>query len=214
MRIVRTVIATCMFVGLATGAAVAQKGAAAGSGSAKAAAGGGAGSAKAAGGGSGSAAAPAMEMPKAPQEVLDMQKKLVGSWKCTGKAMGMGGEMRDTSGTLQFSVDLDKWWIKSTLTETKTKSPYKFESFVSYDPASKKWANVSIDNLGGYRALTSDGMKDNAVTWTGTSTAMGHTVQTKSVHTMVGDKDIKIDESMSTDSGKTWVPTVAVECKK
>jgi hypothetical protein len=194
-----------MFVGLATGAALAQKGA--GSGSAKAA---GAGS----GSGSGSAAAAAMEMPKAPQEMLDMQKKMVGTWKCTGKTMGMGGEMRPTEGTLQFSVDLDKWWIKASLTETKTKTPYKFESFVSYDPASKKWTQVSIDNIGGYRVLTSDGVKDNAVTWTGSTTAMGHTVQTKSVHTSVNDKDTKIDESMSMDNGKTWTPTVAVECKK
>ncbi|HTJ46096.1 MAG TPA: DUF1579 family protein [Kofleriaceae bacterium] len=186
----------------------------AGGGSGSAAAGAGSGSAKAAGGGSGSAAPAAMEMPKAPQELLDMQKKMVGTWKCTGKVGGPSGQMRDTSGNLTFSVDLDKWWIKASLTETKTKTPYKFESFVTYDTASKKWANVSIDNVGGYRVLTSDGMKDNAVTWTGTATAMGKSVQVKSVHTMVNDKDNKIDESISMDNGKTWMPTVAVECKK
>ena len=213
MRIVRTAIVTGLIAGLA-GISMAGAGsgsaAGAGSGSAKAAAGSGAG----AGTGSAAAKPAAMEMPKAPQELLDMQKKMVGTWKCTGKVGGPDGQMRDTSGNLQFSVDLDKWWIKASLTETKTKTPYKFESFVTFDPASKKWANVSIDNVGGYRVLTSDGMKDNTVTWTGTSTAMGHTVQTKSVHTMVNDKDNKIDESMSMDNGKTWVPTVAVECKK
>jgi hypothetical protein len=208
MRIIRSLIATSMFIGLATGAALA------GGGSGSAAAGGGSGSAKApAGGGSGSAA-PAMEMPKAPQELIDFSKKMVGTWTCTGKAGGPDGQMRDTSGKLQFSVDLDKWWVKASLTETKTKTPFKFESFVTYDSATKKWANVAIDNVGGYRTLTSDGMKDNVLTWTGTATAMGHTVQMKQVNTMVSDKDNKVDESMSMDNGKTWMPTVSVECKK
>jgi hypothetical protein len=200
MRIVRTVIATCLFVGLAAGASLAGPGS-----------GSGAGAAKAAGAGSGSAAkAPAMEMPKPPAELADMQKKMVGSWKCTGKAGGPDGQMHDTAGTLQFSVDLDKWWSKASLTETGTKTPYKFEAFTSYDAASKKWVEVSIDNVGGYSVSTSSDMSS----WTGSATAMGHTVQTKSTRTHVSDKDEKIEDSMSMDNGKTWVPTVAVECKK
>ena len=204
MRNVRTVIATCMFVGLAAGASFA--GAGSGSGSA-------AGSAKAApaGSGSGSAAkAPAMEMPKPPQELVDMQKKMVGTWKCTGKAAGPDGQMRDTAGNLQFSVDLDKWWSKVSLTETGTKTPYKFEAFTSYDSVGKKWTEITIDNVGGYSVMSST----DASSWTGSSTMMGKTVQSKSVRTQVSDKDMKVDDSMSMDNGKTWVPTVAVECKK
>ncbi len=200
MRNVRTVIATCVFVGLAAGASFA--GAGSGSGSAKAAP---------AGSGSGSAAkAPAMEMPKPPTELADMQKKMVGTWKCTGKAGGPDGQMHDTTGNMQFSVDLDKWWSKATLTETGTKTPYKFESFTSYDAASKKWVEISIDNIGGYSVMNSTDM----TSWTGSSTAMGHTVQTKSTRTHVSDKDVKVEDSMSMDNGKTWMPTVSVECKK
>ena len=200
MRNVRTVIATCVFVGLAAGASFAG----AGSGSAG-------GSAKAAPAGSGSAAkAPAMEMPKPPTELADVQKKMVGTWKCTGKAGGPDGTMHDTAGNLQFSVDLDKWWSKASLTETGTKTPYKFEAFTTYDAASKKWVEISIDNIGGYSMMTSSDMSS----WTGSSTAMGHTVQSKSTRTHVSDKDEKIEDSMSMDNGKTWVPTVAVECKK
>ncbi len=205
MRIVRTMMATCVYLGLATGAAMAQK--AAGSGAAS-----GAPKAPAA---DKTPAAPAMEMPKVPQEVIDLSKKMAGTWKCEGKVHNpMDGSTRDTTGNLQFSVDLDKFWLKSSLTETKTKTPFKFESFVTYDPASKKWAEVSIDNIGGYRVLTSDGMKDKVITWTGQGTAMGHTVQVKAVHTVVSDKNVKIDESISSDSGKTWMPSVEVECKK
>lgn len=188
MRIVRTVITSCVFVGLAAGGALAG-----------------------AGSGSGSAAkAPAMEMPKPPQELADMQKKMVGTWKCTGKAAGPDGTMHDTAGNLQFSVDLDKWWSKASLTETGTKTPYKFEAFTTYDAANKKWVEVSIDNVGGYGMMTSTDM----TSWTGSMTAMGHTVQGKSTRTHVSDKDEKIEDSMSMDNGKTWVPTVSVECKK
>ena len=203
MRMVRTVIATCMFVGLVGASALA------GSGS-------GAGSAKPAGSGSGSGSAKsaAIEMPKPPQELADLQKKMVGTWKCTGKVMGPDNQMRDTTGNIQFSVDLDKWWSKSSLTETGTKTPYKFESFTTYDAAQKKWVEIAIDNMGGYGMYTSEGPKDNVSTWTGTSTGMGHSVQSKSVRTMVSDKDVKREDSMSMDNGKNWTSTVSVECKK
>jgi hypothetical protein len=123
-------------------------------------------------------------------------------------------QMHDTAGNLQWSVDLDKWWSKASLTETGTKTPYKFEAFTTYDAANKKWVEVSIDNMGGYGTMLSDGPKDNVVTWTGTKNAMGHAVPTKSVHTMVSDKDIKVEDSMSMDGGKTWTSSVSVECKK
>jgi Protein of unknown function (DUF1579) len=217
MQIVRTVIASCVFVGLVAGAALAKGGAAAPAGGAAGAAP--AGAAKPADkaappAGDKAAAGAMMEMPKPPAEIAEMSKQMVGAWNCTGKVGGPDGQMRDTSGKLQFSVDLDKWWIKASLTETKTKTPYKFNSFVTFDATSKKWTNVSIDNVGGYRVLTSDGPKDKVVTWMGNATAMGHTVQVKATHTAVSDKDTKIDESISMDGGKTWVPTVAVECKK
>jgi hypothetical protein len=209
MRTVQTVIATCLLFGAATGVALAQqKGAGSAAGSAAA----GAPKPPPADKAADKAAPPAMEMPKPAQELVDMGKAMAGTWKCTGKVMMP--TQRDTNGNLQFTLDLDKMWIKTTMTETKTKTPFKFESFVTYDQTSKKWAQVSIDNLGGYRVLTSDGMKDNAVTWTGQATGMGKTMQVKSVHTMVAAKDVKIDESMSVDSGKTWMPSVSVECKK
>ena len=192
MRIVRTVIATCMFVGLAGASALAGGGS-----------------------GSGSAKPAAMEMPKPPAELAEMQKKMVGTWKCTGKAMGADMQMHDTTGNLQWSVDLDKWWSKASLTETGTKTPYKFEAFTTYDAANKKWVEVSIDNVGGYGVMTSgDAMGSGTATWTGTMNAMGHAVSSKSVRTMVSDKDVKLEDSMSMDNGKTWTTSVSVECKK
>lgn len=197
MRIVRTMMATCLFLGLATGGA-----ALAGAGS---------------GSGSGSAAAPAMAMPKPAPELMDMAKKMAGTWHCTGKVQmsmdGKTGSWKDTKGDLKFSVDLDNWWIKASMTETGTKTPYKFEAFVTYDAMSKKWTHMSMDNMGGHEVSSSDGLKDGAVTWMGEASAMGMTMKVKSVHTMVSDKDIKIAESMSMD-GKTWMDTVQVECKK
>jgi hypothetical protein len=196
MRMIRMMIATSMCVGLATGAALAGGGS-------------GSGSAAPAGGGSGSAAAkPApMPMPKPADELLAAQKAMGGSWKCTG-TVNMPDPMPVTA-TITGKADLDKMWWHESLVETKSKTPYKFEAYMTYDGKAKKWMHVAVDNMGGMESTTSDDMN----TWTGTSSGMGMSSKVKTVHTQVSDKEFKLEGTMSMD-GKTWNPTFTMDCKK
>jgi hypothetical protein len=190
MKTMKIVIAACAMIGMASGAAFAQKGSGTGSGSATA-------EKKPAG----------MQMPKAPQELLDMAKNMGGTWKCTGKVHLPDGAM-DYTATVRGKLDLDKLWWHETLTQTKTKQPYKFEAYMTYDAAAKKWNRVSVDNMGVFEAATSD----DAKSWTGTSSGMGMTMKTKATVTP-GDKTMHFESQASMD-GKTYMPTVEMDCKK
>ena len=158
MKNLKLVLMSCAVVGLAGGVAFAQGGA----GSAKAAAGSGAGA------GSAKAAPPAMQMPKPAQELLDMTKNMGGTWKCTGKVHLPGADM-DVTADIKGKMDVDKMWWHESLTQTKSKTPYKFEAYMTYDAASKKWNRVSVDNMGVFESASSD----DAKSWTGTSSGMG-----------------------------------------
>ncbi len=219
MRILKTMMATCMFLGLATGAAFAG----AGSGSAAAPAGGaGGGSAKMApdkaapAAGDKKPATAEMPMSKPPQEVADMAKGMGGgSWKCTGKVHMPGGDAAgaDFTATVTGKLDLDKMWIHESLTQTKAKAPYKFEAYMTYDAAAKKWNRIMVDNMGGWEQTTSDVADASGVmTWTGSTGGMGMSAKSKTVHTKVSDKEFKLEGTMSMDS-KTWNPSFEMDCK-
>src|SRR5262249_7330005 len=232
MRIVQTMIATCMFMGFAAGAALAQPAKGAPATPATPAAGGAAkapatpaagGAAKApatpAAGGAAKTPAtpatpaagekkPAMEMPKPAKEIEDLAKAMGGTWKCTGKVHEPDGTSADVTGNVSGKQDIDKMWIHETFTQTKVKTPYKFEAYIGYDGAAKKWSRVSFDNMGMWEQTSSDGGDAaGAWTWTGSASGMGMSPKVKTVHTKVSDKEFKLEGTMSMDGGKTWNPS-------
>ncbi len=154
-----------------------------------------------------------MEMPKPAPELVEAAKMLKGTWKCSGTVHMPDGASRPSNGTMKFSVDLDKFWIVNTMTE-KSKTPYKFTAYITYDGAAKKWNQVMVDSMGFYGVATSDGPKDGAVAWTGTSTGMGMSFKSKMVETTVSPKERKIESQSSKDGGKTWFTDYEGVCKK
>jgi hypothetical protein len=208
MRMMRAMLTSCLFLGLTTGAAIAGGGS--GSGAAAGSAGGAAGSAaaekKPAGG---------MEMPKPAPQVADAAKMMAGSWKCTGKVHLPDGTAPDVTATVTSKLDLDKMWVHETMVQTKSKQPYKFEAYMTYDAASKKWTRLAVDNMGGWEQTTSDGPDAaGASTWAGQSGGMGMMAQVKTVHTMVNPKEFTLAGTMSMDAGKKWNPSFEMDCKK
>ena len=208
MRTIKIAITSCLMVGLAAGGSLAQKGA--GTGSAAAAAGSGAAAAAkpGAGAGTGSAAKAGMEMPKPPQALLDMAKNMGGTWKCTGKVHMPDGNVQDYTANVSGKLDLDKQWWHETLTQTKSKTPFKFEAYMTVDAKTNKWTRVQVDNMG----VTESSTSDDGKSWTGTTTGMGMTAKTKATVTP-GDKTMSFAAQMSMD-GKTWMPSVEMDCKK
>jgi len=74
------------------------------------------------------------------------------------------------------SLELDGFWYILQGTEKKTAvnpTPAKFRAAFGYDPASKKFVSIGIDNLGGHWIETADAMSADKTVFTGTYTLNG-----------------------------------------
>ena len=160
------------------------------------------------------AKAPAMEAPKPAQEVADMAKGMVGTWKCTGQATHMGNTA-DFKATMTFKLDLDKWWIQGAFSGTMGKMTHKFTSYTGYDATNKKWHRYGVDSMGGAREQSSSGMTDGKAVWEGNGSMMGQAIKVRDTEEM--GKDGKTFHSLgeiSMDGGKTWNKGHEANCKK
>ena len=158
----------------------------------------------------------AMEMPKAPQELADMAKGMTGSWKCTGKALGMDMKtMTDMTGTAKPKLEFDGFWMHNVYDAKMGKMPFHFDSFVTYDATAKTWRRVMVESGGGYAVGTSTGPKDNKMDWDlATQEHMGAGMFRD--HEDWSDLKVgfKAWGEMSMDKGKTWTKVYEQTCKK
>jgi len=159
--------------------------------------------------------APKMEAPKPAPEIDAFYKSMQGTWKCSGTA-SMGGAAAPMDSTMSFKQDLDKFWIVGTFASKKSKtSPivYKFTSYTTYDPATKKWQRLMVDNMGGWEQGSSAGLTNGQILWEGKGTGMGMSFTTKHTEQVVSPKEVKLSGQMSMD-GKSWMPMYESTCKK
>lgn len=157
-----------------------------------------------------------MAMPKVPQEVLDMTKAMVGTWKCTGSMSGMDGSSTPLTGTMKTKADLDGFWIHNSYEAKMGKAKFKFEAFMTYDASSKKWRNVMVDNWGSQSVGTSDGMKDGKmdVTMDTMGGPMGPGMFRDHMDSSDPKAGVKMMGEASMDKGKTWNKVYEQTCKK
>lgn len=160
-----------------------------------------------------------MEMPKPDAQIAEVAKAINGTWKCTGKGMGMDGKEVDSKVTIANKVanNLDKWWIQTDITTAMGKTPYKIMSFTTYNPLEKKWLRVSVDNFGGTESTTSAGPKDGVLVWEGESIGQmggpaGHKMKGKHTEDMKDPKNVKMKGEYQI-AGK-WTTVYDVSCKK
>ncbi|MBL0214621.1 MAG: DUF1579 family protein [Myxococcales bacterium] len=158
-----------------------------------------------------------MEPMKAPQELADMGKAMVGTWKCTGKAVmdpTKPTEMTDMKMTVKMSMDMGGWWIKSTM---DAGAMFKGEEYVTYDSAAKKYISIMRDSMGASEMKTSMGMKDNKIVWEGDarSSMPGMTAMKSRATSDMSDAKagVKMMGEYSMD-GKTWMKAWEAACKK
>lgn len=163
-------------------------------------------------------AAPAMEMPKPAQQVVDRSKMMTGTWKCDGTAAGMDGKDGKFSGTFTSKTDLDGFQIHDSFNGTmamgKESMKFKFEMFSSWDANAKKWHMMMADNWGGQGYGTADEMKDGKSDTLADSFDMMGKSQIKD-HLDASDmkKGIHMWGEQSRD-GKKWSKTYDLTCKK
>ena len=153
------------------------------------------------------------EMPsKAPAE-MDAMKGMVGTWKCEGKMSGGGMDMPIKS-TYKVAWEMDNMWLVGHVEGAKSKAmprAYKGTDYYTYDPSTKDYVMLSLDNFGMWGRSTSKGWEGDKASWTGKAKMMGMEADTKTTVTRKGDKEVALEMS-ETGGGQT--STVSITCKK
>lgn len=157
----------------------------------------------------------AAEMPKVPQELAELAKSMGGTWRCKGDSHEPGGAKVALTATNVAKLDMDKWWFVENFSAKGAKMTYKHTAYTTYDASAKKWRRLSVDNMGGHMIGSSDGLKDNKMTfhmdsWGPYGAAMFRD------YTDASDPKtgVKFWGEMSPDKGKTWAKVYEMTCKK
>jgi len=162
------------------------------------------------------AKAGAMPEMKPPAELTDMAKGAAGTWRCKGQGMDpQSMKLIDMTATMKLRLDLANWWIHGTFESKMGKEPLQFESFTTFDPASKKWKRVMVETGGGWSTGESAGMKDNKIDWDLTSHGpMGESMFRDHEDMTDAKAGVKMWGEFSLDKGKTWTKVYEMACKK
>jgi hypothetical protein len=145
-------------------------------------------------------------MPKPDPALVQAFGSAVGTWSCKGsttmpKEMG-GGEMKTTAkmvirrevGGFAYSGDY-------TMAKNKAFPGMKARMLWTYDPAAKKFYELSADDTGGAVRGESDGYKDGKMVWSEEGTMMGKPGKSTTTITSKGKKVIDIQFEMGDMKG-------------
>jgi hypothetical protein len=152
---------------------------------------------------------------KPPAELADMAKGAAGTWKCKGQGMDHTMKMVDMTATMTVKLDVDNYWLHGSFSSKMGKEPFHFESYTTFDPASKKWKRVMVESGGGWSTGESAGMKDNKMDWELASHSMMGEAMFRD-HEDMSDPKVGVKQwgEFSMDKGKTWTKVYEVACKK
>jgi hypothetical protein len=160
------------------------------------------------------AGAPMMDMTP-PKELADMAKASTGSWTCTGQGMDHSMKMAAMTGKMKIALSPDKWWLQASFDAKMGKEPFHFDSFTTYDGASKKWKRVMVESGGGWSNGESAGMKDNKTDWELTAhSGMGDAMFRDHLDMSDAKAGVKMMGEMSMDKGNQWLKVYEMTCKK
>jgi hypothetical protein len=160
-----------------------------------------------------------MEAPKPAPEVALVFKAIGGNWRCTGTSFDMATNANKSSNatmSVKMEPSLDKFWIMSSFAEKKGKenpNPYKFSAFRTFNPKTKKWTSVMIDNMGMEFKSTSAGPVNGVVAWESQGEWEGKKYWARDTETSKGPREVTMKGEISMD-GKTWQTMYDMACKK
>ena len=150
--------------------------------------------------------------PKPDPALVEAFGSSAGTWTCTGtttmpKDMG-GGEMK-TRGKMVITRDVGGFAYSGNYTMAPNKAfpGMRARMLWTYDPAAKKFYELSADDTGGAIRGESDGFKDGKMVWSEEGTMMGKSTKSTTTITQKGKKAIDIDFQMGDMTGKS-------HCKK
>jgi hypothetical protein len=152
---------------------------------------------------------------KPPAELAEMAKMASGTWHCKGQGMDHSMKMADMTATLKMKLELASYWVHGSFESKMGKEPFGYESYTTFDPASKKWKRVMVESGGGWSSGESAGLKDGKVDWELTSHGPMGDAMFRDHEDMTDAKaGVKFWGEFSMDKGKTWTKVYEMACKK
>jgi hypothetical protein len=150
--------------------------------------------------------------PPAP-ELAAMLKQRKGTFKCKGVMMQPDGSSIPMTSIMTTKMALGGYWIQTSWTESRSKTPYNFESATTYDAVTTTWHRLTTDNHGGQEVAVINGPSPGAMIWEATSRSFMGASLARHSEEVVG-KDIKLWGEFSSDKGVTWMKGYETVCKR
>ncbi|MES1208031.1 MAG: DUF1579 family protein, partial [Pseudomonadota bacterium] len=151
-----------------------------------------------------------------PAPELDQMKILEGNWRCDGRApAGPSGPEHAYKSTWKFKRDLDNFWWAAEYQQTRAKAhpmPMKARGYMTWDPSTKAFVMVGVDNMGGTSSESTSGWNGDVVTLAGDASMAGRKVPYREVITKKGNREFTWRGEMKV--GGDWVTLGEDRCKK
>ena len=125
--------------------------------------------------------------------------------------MGPAGTMK---GTVTSRADLGGFWQSGTVKSTMAGMPGTMEGMfhMTYDPGTKQYVLLWVDNMGAYSHTTSTGWQGDKIVFSGDTSMGGKSMKVRDTFTKAADGSLKHDMEAQID-GK-WTSTGTEMCKK
>lgn len=154
--------------------------------------------------------------PTKPAPELEQMKVLEGSWHCDGRAPSTAtGPEHAYRSSWKFKRDLDNFWWAAEYQQVKAKTnpaPLKARGFMTYDPISRSFNLMGMDNAGGTTRESTLGWNGDVVILAGDASLAGKKVPFREVITKKGDREFTWRGEMKV--GGDWMTLGEDRCHK
>jgi hypothetical protein len=143
-------------------------------------------------------------------------KILEGSWRCDGRApASASGPEHAYKSRWKFKRDLDNFWWAAEYQQRKAKAnpvPLKARGYLTWDPNTKSFVLVGVDNMGGSSTQSTPGWTGDVFTLAGDTNVGGKKIPYREVITKKGTKEFTWRGEMK--MGGDWVTLGEDRCRK
>ena len=132
---------------------------------------------------------------------------LVGTWDCSVTQMLPTGGSQQGNATLLFAAGPG-----NTLSQTFSSTVFSSVGLIGYSSQSRKYFSNSVDNMGGITTQTADQQQGARIIFSGTTTGMGRTFQSRDTDDKISDT--KIHSLSEINIGGHWTKVAEGSCMK
>jgi hypothetical protein len=158
-------------------------------------------------------AAPDQAAPKPAAEMANL-KVFDGAWACEGKSEASPfGPAGTSKGTVRSHSDLGGYWQSGQVKSSMTGMPGAMEGMfhMTYDPGTKQYVMLWVDNMGAYSHETASGWEGDKIVFSGDMAMGGKKMAVRDTFTKGTDSLTHAWEGQI--EGK-WTPLGSETCKK